>query len=132
MASQKDILNTLVSLVEQQNKLHAVTEDRIKAEKEAADKIQESNEKRDEEKASYADVRNTVVKFGSELAKITEAGIKFASVIGTTATSGIQLEVTNRVSLLKQLADFNANQSVTLAQLQSAQQSFTDTFISTR
>jgi hypothetical protein len=146
MAPRKDILKSLASLassvallVEQQNILHAATEERIKAEKAATEATQKrteednkAKEESDKLKASYAEVRNTAVKFGSELAKITEAGIKFASVIGTTATSGIELEVTNRVSLLKQLADFNANQSVTLAQLQSAQQSFTDTFISTR
>lgn len=137
MASQNEILEKVSSNVEKNtvvlDSLAQVLKEFLANKKDESDSKKKKDDDEDAKlKAAQEDFRNTMSKVGSELAKITEAGIKFASVIGTTATSGIELEVTNRLSLVKQLVDFNANQSVTLAQLQSAQQSFTDTFISTR
>lgn len=143
MASQKEILGNLSDNLEKSNvvldslaqtikNLITATNDLVKSKKDETKAVKDKTDADKEATNTSKKVENSLKNFGSELLKVTDAGIKFASAIGTTATSGIELEVTNRVSLLKQLADFNANQSVTLAQLQSAQQSFTDTFISTR
>ena len=74
-------------------------------------------------------------KLGTELLKIGDAGIKFASAIGTSATRGVELEFRNRTALIGQLSKlFTLEQDriVSIAQQQAAQQALTDTFISTR
>ena len=74
-------------------------------------------------------------KFGAELLKISDAGIKFASAIGTSATRGVELELRNRTALISQLGQVlrgEQDRIVSLAQQQAAQQALTDSFISTR
>jgi len=143
MASQKDILASLSDNIEKSDlvlgsladtiqKLIPVMDEFLKIQKNNSDAKKDNTDNTRKNTNALSDFTNKVKGVGSELLKITDAGIKFASAIGTTATSGVQLEVQNRLSLLGQLTNFNANQQVSLAQLQSAQQSFTDTFISTR
>lgn len=143
MASQKDILASLSDNIEKSDlvlgsladtiqKLIPVMDEFLKIQKNNSDAKKDNTDNTKKNTNALSDFTNKVKGVGSELLKITDAGIKFASAIGTTATSGVQLEVQNRLSLLGQLTNFNANQQVSLAQLQSAQQSFTDTFISTR
>lgn len=85
--------------------------------------------------ASTKKVTDGLKNFGAELLKIGDAGIKFASAIGTNATRGVQLELANRTALISQiksLITLDANRIITGEQQRAAQQALTDTFISTR
>jgi hypothetical protein len=78
---------------------------------------------------------NNLKKVGNELLRIGDAGIKFASAIGTSATRGVELELRNRgalISQLSQLFSVERDRIVSIAQQQAAQQALTDSFISTR
>ncbi len=83
-------------------------------------------------KKSITDFADGVRKAVSELAKVAEAGIKFGATVGTSATRGVQLELSNRAAIFSQIGRIEADRIVSLEQQQAAQQSLTDTFISTR
>jgi hypothetical protein len=83
-------------------------------------------------KKSITDFADGVRKAVSELAKVAEAGIKFGATVGTSATRGVQLELSNRAAIISQIGRVEADRIVSLEQQQAAQQSLTDTFISTR
>lgn len=79
--------------------------------------------------------KNVVDRFktlGKELLSIADAGVKFGSAIGTSATKGVELELKNRVAIASQLANFNANLVVTAEQQKAAQQAFSDVFTNAR
>jgi hypothetical protein len=77
-------------------------------------------------------VTESFKKLGVELLKIGDAGIKFASAVGTSATRGVELELRNRAAIVSQILKLDADRAVSIAQQQAAQQALTDTFISTR
>lgn len=90
-----------------------------KEEKTAADKLKAAKDK----------LTGAGKKLGLELLKIADAGVKFGTAVGTTATRGVQLEIQNRLAVASQLANFNANLIVTIEQLKAAQTGFSDVFI---
>ncbi len=106
--------------------------DRANSDKEAAERKKKEKEIDDKSKASKKELIEATKKAGSELLKIGEAGIKFASTIGTSATRGIELEFRNRAAVVGQILKLDADRAVSLAQQQAAQQALTDSFISTR
>jgi hypothetical protein len=69
---------------------------------------------------------------GNEFIKMTDAGIRFASAIGTQATNGVRLELQNRLAAVKQIISLDANRAASLSQIQAAEQSLADTFVSVR
>lgn len=73
--------------------------------------------------------KDSFKKLGGELLKISDAGVKFASTVGTTATKGVELEIKNRIAVAAQLFNFNTNLAVTVEQLKSTQAGFSDVFI---
>lgn len=108
--------------------------------------FQKSQEKANAELEAYAEehtktkenvnqFKNSVKQAGNELLKMADAGVKFASTLGTSATRGVQLEIANRTALISQiknLINLEADRIVTGQQQRAAQQALTDTFISTR
>jgi hypothetical protein len=68
-------------------------------------------------------------KLGNELLNISKEGMKFASTIGVSATRGMELEISNRLAVAKQLFNFNANLAVSVEQVKAAQQGFSEAFI---
>ena len=108
--------------------------------------FQKSQEKANAEMEAYAEehtktkenvnqFKNSVKQAGNELLKMADAGVKFASTLGTSATRGVQLEIANRTALISQiknLISLDADRIVTGQQQRAAQQALTDTFISTR
>lgn len=111
-------------------------EDNAKARAEADKKAAEETTKKAEEdtkyKKSVSDLKNVSKQLGAEFVKMTEAGIKFASTIGTQATNGVRLELQNRLSAVKQILTLDANRAASLQQIQAAEKSLSDTFISVR
>jgi len=105
---------------------------RAKSDKDAAERKKKEKELDDKSKDSKKKLIEATKKAGDELLKIGEAGIKFASTIGTSATRGIELEFRNRAAVVAQILKLDADRAVSLAQQQAAQQALTDTFISTR
>jgi len=104
-----------------------------KNEKSPEDKAREEGEKKQKKlNASVDRTADSLIKLGAEFGKITEAGIKLAESLGTTATRGVQQEYKNRTTIFKQIFSSNADTIMSAEQLQSAQKSLTDTFISTR
>lgn len=69
------------------------------------------------------------------LLSIASEGVKFASIIGTSATNGVRLELANRTALISQiksLISLDVDRIVTGEQQRAAQQTLTNSFISTR
>ncbi len=100
--------------------------DKVKEEK---DERQKNTEELKKNKAAITGFADSVKKAVSELAKVAEAGIKFGSTVGVSATRGVQLELSNRAAIISQIARVEADRIVSLEQQQAAQQSLTDTFI---
>jgi len=94
--------------------------------------LEDSTEAQEKHTAAVKNAGEKLLKFGDELVKIGEAGIKFASTIGVSATAGVKVELANRNAIAKQLFKLDADRAVSLAQQQAAQKSLTDSFISTR
>jgi len=103
-------------------------------------KASKDNKKATEEEANAkkkaSSTINTLTNFakavGREFLNIGNAGIKLGSSLGISATKGVQLEVSNRAALVKQLANFNTDLAVTMERLQATQQGFTDAFVGLR
>lgn len=112
-----------------------IVEDDADAIKDATDATKQRAEVDKELAKSKTSIRqfaDNIKSAVSEIAKIAEAGVKFGATIGTSATRGIQLDLSNRASILSQIGRVEANRIVTLEQQQAAQQSLTDTFIGVR
>jgi len=62
-------------------------------------------------KKSITDFADGVRKAVSELAKVAEAGIKFGATVGTSATRGVQLELSNRAAIISQIGRVEAENS---------------------
>lgn len=75
---------------------------------------------------------NSAKKLASEFIKLTDAGIRFASTIGTQATQGVRLELQNRLAAVKQIISLDVNRAATISQIQAAEQSLADTFVGVR
>lgn len=75
--------------------------------------------------------KEAVKRLYNEVLKIGDAGVKFASTIGTTATRGVQLELKNRAAVAAQLFRLDLDRVVSAQQIQAAQKALTDSFIST-
>ena len=144
MAEDFSDLKSLAELaVEYLNLLVDTTKDLITAQKETNEAIksntaatQESTKEKKKEtdetkKSSQAlkDLKDKSLSLGKELLNIANAGVKFGTAVGTTATRGVQLEIQNRLAVASQLANFNANLAVTVEQLKAAQTGFSDVFI---
>ncbi len=109
--------------------------DNTEANEEAADaakKRAEVDKEIAKNKQGIRDFADGVKRAVSEIAKVAEAGIKFGSTVGVSATRGVQLELSNRAAIFSQIGRIEADRIVSLEQQQAAQQSLTDTFISTR
>jgi hypothetical protein len=110
-------------------------EEDIKKKREHREALQRGTKAQNENTESLKKAKEAAKNLGGELLKISDAGIKFASAIGTSATRGVELELRNRTTLIGQLGQlFKSEQDriVSIAQQQAAQQALTDTFISTR
>jgi len=92
---------------------------------------QKKKEADETKKASEAikDLKEKSKALGKELLDIANAGVKFGTAIGVSATKGVQLEIQNRLAVAAQLKNFSADLAVTIEQLKGAQEGFTDVFI---
>ena len=105
---------------------------RAQADKDAAEAAAKTEEEENKYKNSKKDLTQAAKQLGMEFVKMTEAGIKFASTIGTQATQGVKLELQNRFAAIKQIATLDANRVANIGQIKAAEQSLTDTFVSVR
>lgn len=87
---------------------------------------------KDQSDKEFKKVTESLKKFGSELIKIGDAGIKLGNALGTSAVSGVQLELKNRTEAIKQLISLDLNRAATISQIRSAEQALADTFIGVR
>jgi len=128
IASMSRAINAQMEFTKQQ--------EMTKAEMEAyAEEHKRNTEETKKSGAQLKKFTDSLKTAGNELLKIGDAGIKFASTLGTSATRGVQLELANRTALISQiksLITLDANRIVTGEQQRAAQQALTDTFISTR
>lgn len=85
-----------------------------------------------EQKRALDDFRQKTLAVGREFVNIARAGTDFAQKIGTSAVKGVELDLKNRTALLSQIGRVELNRMVNMQQIQAAEQSLTDTFISTR
>jgi hypothetical protein len=69
---------------------------------------------------------------GKELVSVGEAGRKLAQSLGTSFVGGVELELKNRASAVKQILTLDANRAASLSQIISVERSLADTFISVR
>ncbi len=85
-------------------------------------------------KASFVvdSLTNIVKAAGREFLNIGNAGIKLGASLGTSATKGVQLEVSNRLALVKQFGNFSADLAATMEQVQATQKGFADAFVGVR
>jgi hypothetical protein len=120
-----DAINAQMQFTKQQEMTRAEMEAYAEEHKRNTEETKKSNEQ-------LKKFTNSLKTVGNELLKIGDAGIKFASTIGTSATRGVELELRNRAAVVSQLIKLDADRAVSLAQQQAAQQALTDTFISTR
>lgn len=79
--------------------------------------------------AAFSDLTTKISNFGSELVNIGNAGLKFGTLVGTTAVQGVQLEINSRKASVSQLSKLNANLAVTAEQIKAAKAGFADAFI---
>lgn len=144
-------LKSLVEMaVEYLNLLVDSTKDVVDAQRETAKAQRETNEEikkntkatldltkaktKEKEETNFTTValkglKGIVKSAALEFVNIGKAGIEFGQAIGVSATKGVQLEIANRKAVASQLSNFNIDLAVTIEQLKSAQQGFTDTFI---
>ena len=117
-----EYLNLLVDATKEQTKASKdnkkATDEETKAKKRAASAVNI--------------LTNFAKAAGREFLNSGNAGIKLGSSLGISATKGVQLEVSNRAALIKQLANFNTDLAVTMEQLQATQQGFADAFVGLR
>lgn len=78
---------------------------------------------------AFNDLRTKSAALGKEFLNIANAGVKFGTAVGTTATRGVEIEIRNRLAVASQLSNFNANLAVTVEQLRAAQTGFSDAFV---
>ena len=126
------LTESILALINANKEAEQAALDRAKKDKEAAEGKKKEKEIDDKSKASKKELIEATKKLGSEFLKIGDAGIKFASTIGTNATRGVELELRNRAAIVSQILKLDADRAVSLAQQQAAQQALTDAFISTR
>ena len=93
------------------------------------EELQKGTKAQNENTDSLKKLGDTSKKVGGELLKIADAGVKFGTAVGVSATRGVQLELQNRLAVAAQLKNFNADLAVTVEQLKGAQQGFADSFI---
>jgi hypothetical protein len=67
-----------------------------------------------------------------EALNVGNAGFKLAETLGTSATRGVQLEISNRKALFNQLGRVSTDLSVSMDQLNAAQTGFTEAFVGLR
>lgn len=129
------LTDSILALINANKEAEQAALDRAKADKEAAEQTKKEKEIEDKYKDAKKQLIGSSKRLGEEFLKIGDAGIKFASTIGTSATRGVQLELANRTALISQiksLITLDANRIVTGEQQRAAQQALTDTFISTK
>ncbi len=129
------LTESILALINANKEAEQASLERAKSEKEAAERKKKEKEIDDNYKANKKKLIESSKRLGEEFLKIGDAGIKFASSLGTSATRGVQLEFQNRVALISQiksLITLDANRIITGEQQRAAQQALTDTFISTR
>lgn len=131
-SAAKKLTDAIHALIGANKEAEEAALERAKADKEEAERKKKDKELDDKSKASKKELIEATKKAGNELLKIGEAGIKFASTIGTSATRGIELEFRNRAAVVAQILKLDVDRAVSLAQQQAAQQALTDSFISTR
>lgn len=73
---------------------------------------------------------SAVMKVGKEFFSIADAGAKLANSLGQTVTQGVRQEFSNRMTVVSQILNTDANRIVSSEQLTSAQQALTSTFVS--
>ncbi len=78
-------------------------------------------------------INNTADSFinvGKQFFDIAAAGARLAGTLGQTVTQGIRQEFANRMAVVSQIINTDADRIVSSEQLASAQQTLTDTFVS--
>lgn len=73
---------------------------------------------------------SAVMNVGKEFFSIADAGAKLANSLGQTVTQGIRQEFSNRMTVVSQILNTDADRIVSSEQLTSAQQALTSTFVS--
>jgi hypothetical protein len=73
---------------------------------------------------------DAVMNVGKEFFSIAAAGAKLANSLGQTVTQGIRQEFSNRMTVVSQILNADADRIVSSEQLISAQQALTSTFVS--
>lgn len=76
------------------------------------------------------DTADSFINVGKQFFDIAAAGARLAGTLGQTVTQGIRQEFANRMAVVSQIINTDADRIVSSEQLTSAQQSLTDTFIS--
>jgi hypothetical protein len=110
------------------------TEKRRKAKEQAdTDKKKLDNDKKSLD--ANKKLKDNAITLGKELLNIANAGVKFANAIGVSATKGVELELSSRYAIAKQIFSLGSsfgNLAVTMEQLKGAQQGFSDVFTGAR
>jgi hypothetical protein len=101
----------------------------IEAKRKEREALQNNSRELNKNTDSLKKLGDTSKKLGGELLKIADAGVKFGTAVGVSATRGVQLEIQNRFAVAAQLKNFGADLAVTVEQLKGAQQGFADSFI---
>jgi hypothetical protein len=125
IAQMKDAANNTDGYSRATAKAIAEAEQEREARKKATKSLDESRKALDK----FADKAKDL---GKELVRMGRAGTEFAQKIGTSAVKGVELDLKNRTALLSQIGKVELNRMVNMQQIQAAEQSLTDTFISTR
>lgn len=128
----RELTQSINNLMNANKQAEEAALERTKADKEAAEQTKKTTEEDNKYKASKKQLTDASKQLGMEFVKMTEAGIKFASTIGTQATQGVRLELQNRLAAVKQIFTLDANRAANIAQIQAAEQSLTDTFVGVR
>lgn len=131
-----EYLNLLVDTTKNLADAQKQTNEEIKKNTEAttASTKAKQDEKKvtDDLKAAKSKLTAAGKTLGAEFIKMTDAGIKFAAAIGTEATNGVRLEFKNRLTAVKQILSLDANRAASISQIQAAEQSLADTFVSVK
>jgi len=80
--------------------------------------------------AEINDTADSFINVGKQFFNIAAAGARLAGTLGQTVTQGIRQEFANRMAVLSQIINTDADRIVSSEQVTSAQQALTDTFVS--
>lgn len=115
-----------IDRAEQERLGHSMARDAQRKNTKATD---ENTNAKKASKVALEGLKDMAAAAAKEFVNVGKEGIKFGQAIGVSATRGVQLEINNRIALASQLASFNTDLQVTMEQLRSAQEGFSEVFI---